>query len=251
MLTATPPAISELAPQPCDRRGEIEISVTNSGDDPGFVDVLFEAPAGLRLSREAWSTWVPADPSQSVSTAVRVSAARDTEPGSYRVTATVGDEVLTIPVTVTAPPGNGPQDNLALYRQAIASSTHVNVTLCGGVDGNTDSELWGLSGTHDATPDEFPDSYGVILDDELPVGRVEVHTLDSAAHPAAAMGIRDFDVQARVAGQWRTVTTVRGNQVGHLRLTFAPVEADRVQLVIHDSNDHHYSRIVELEIYQH
>src|SRR5690606_9761873 len=102
----------------------------------------------------------------------------------------------------------------------FASSTHANVTLCGGVDGNTDSGQWGDSGTHDATSGVFPDHYGVQLDAALPVGRVELYTLDSAKYPAAVMGVRDVDVQARVAGEWQTVAGVRGNEVGHLSFTF-------------------------------
>jgi archaellum component FlaG (FlaF/FlaG flagellin family) len=63
------------------------------------------------------------------------------------------------------------------------------------------------------------------------------------------MGIRDVDAQVLVDGNWTTVAEVRGNVQGRVTLTFAPRPVDAVQLVIRDSNDHGYSRIVELEAY--
>lgn len=250
VLDASQASVS-VAPLPCDRHGELDVSMTNTGDTATFVDALFDAPSQLVLSRGIWSTYLPAtEPDQTVSAPLRITAAPGTRPGRYRVRMSADGQRLDIPVTVTTPPGTGPTDNLALYRQAFASSTHPNVTLCGGVDGNTDSEQWGASGTHDRTASEFPDTYGVRLDAPAQIGRVEVYTLDSQKYPAAKMGIRDFDVQVRVDGAWQTVASVRGNEVGHVSLSFTPVTGDEVQIVTLDSNDHKYSRIIELEAYQ-
>lgn len=249
-LAATPTTV-EVSPQPCDRRGQLAVSMTNNGSSAAFVDARFSAPRAFQLSRQVWSTYLPAtDPDQSVTAPLTITATRDTPPGEYHVTMQAEGRELPIPVTVTEPPGNGPEDNLALHRQAFASSTHHNVSLCGGVDGNADSTDWGDSGTHDATAGEFPDHYGVILDRALPVGRVEVHTLDSEQYPASEMGIRDFDVEVRVDGQWRAVASVRSNETGQVSLRFPPVTGDRVRVVVLDSNDHKYSRLVELEVYQ-
>lgn len=244
--SADPAAVS-VAPLPCDRHGEIQVTLTNTGSEPRFVDATVTAPAGLRISRSIISTYLPAG--QPVRAPLTATAATGIDPGVYPVTVKVGRTRLQIPVTVGAAPGTGPGDNLARYRQAFASSTHPNVTLCGGVDGNIDSEQWGASGTHDRTAGVFPDIYGVQLDHAFRIGRVEVYTLDSATYPAAVMGIRDFDVQARVAGDWRTVGSVEANQQGHLHLTFAPVTADQLRLVVYDSNDHTFSRVVELEVF--
>lgn len=246
-VSADPAAVA-VAPLPCDRHGEMQVVLTNTGTEPGFVDATFTAPSALHLSRTIISTYLP--PDQPVRVPLTVTAVIGTDPGNYPVTLEVAGTSLQIPVTVDQAPGTDAGDNLALYRQAIASSTHPNVTLCGGVDGNTDSEQWGASGTHDRTSGEFPDTYGVQLDQAFPVGRVEVYTLDSVAHPAADMGIRDFDVQARVDGDWHTVRSVQGNELGHLSLTFTPVTADQVRLVVQDSNDHTFSRIVELEVFR-
>lgn len=81
------------------------------------------------------------------------------------------------------------------------------------------------------------------------VSRVDLHTLDSAREPAARFGLRDWDVQVRVSGEWRTVDEVRANSVGVVSSEFAPVAADAVRIVGLASNNGDYSRIVELEVY--
>jgi hypothetical protein len=63
------------------------------------------------------------------------------------------------------------------------------------------------------------------------------------------MGIRDVDVRVRTGDTWTTVGQIRGNVQGLREVTFAPVAADAVQVVVLDSNDHGYSRIIELEAF--
>ena len=250
VLDADPGAVT-IAPLPCDRRGEVALSMTNTGTESEFVDALLTASPGLELSRALWSTYLPpADPEQAVSAPVTVTAAEGTVPDEYELQMTAAEQTLSIPVTIEESPGDGPDANLALYRQAFASTTHPNTTLCGGVDGNRDSAQWAASGIHDRTPEEFPDVFGVELSDAYEIARVEVYTLDSATYPAAEMGIRDFDVEVRTPEGWHTAGSVRGNDEGHISITFPPVLADQVRVVVHDSNDHKYSRIIELEVYQ-
>lgn len=249
-LEADPGEVT-IAPLPCDRRGEIDLGMANTSSEGRFVDALLTSSAGLQLSRGIWSTYLPAaDPDQQVTAPVRVTAEEGTGPGEYQVSVGAADQELQIPVTVEDPPGDGPADNLALYQQASASTIHPNTTLCGGVDGNLDSEQWADSGIHDRTPGEFPDSFGVQLDDSYPISRVEVYTLDSATYPAAEMGIRDFEVQAHTAQGWHTLASVIDNEEGQVTLRFPSTPADEVRVIVHDSNDHKYSRIIELEIYQ-
>lgn len=240
-----------ITPRPCDRRGDIDLAMTNTADEDRFVDALLTTSAGLQLSRGIWSTYLPAaDPVQQVTAPVHVTAEERIDPGEYQVSVAAAGQHLQIPVTVEGPPGDGPSDNLALYRQAFASTVHPNTVLCGGVDGNLDSEQWADSGIHDRTPEEFPDSFGVHLDGSYSISRVEVYTLDSAAYPAAEMGTRDFEIQAHTARGWHTVASVTDNEEGHVTLRFPSTLADQVQVIVHDSNDHKYSRIIELEIYQ-
>src|SRR5699024_1584074 len=142
LLDADPSAVT-IAPLPCDRRGEVALSMTNTGSEGEFVDAVLTASPGLELSRELWSTYLPpADPAQAVSAHVTVTAAEATAPGEYELQMAAAEQTLSIPVTIEGPPGDGPDANLALYRQAFASTTHPNTTLCGAVDGNRDSEQW-------------------------------------------------------------------------------------------------------------
>jgi hypothetical protein len=245
------PSLVTVSGLPCLSGGDFTVSMTNTSSQSIFADMTLAAPAPITLSRRLFSTYLPAaDPDQTVSTPVLAKVPRDAAAGRYEAELTVDRQTVKVPIEVQPIPEKGPGDNLALGEQAFASSTHGNVTLCGGVDGNTNSEQWGASGTHDATTGVFPDMYGVKLPAPTTVGRVELYTLDSVKYPAAKMGLRDFDIQVHTAAAgWQTVAAVRGNVVGHVTAAFAAVEADQVQVVTYDSNDHKYSRIVELEVY--
>ena len=64
-----------------------------------------------------------------------------------------------------------------------------------------------------------------------------------------SFGLRDADVELLVGGQWRTVGQIRGNQAGHMSVSFTPVIADAVRLSITASNSGDYSRVIELTAY--
>jgi hypothetical protein len=231
--------------------GVLNLTMTNTGTQDRYADMTLDPTGPLQLSRELFSSWLPAvDPDQSVSAPVEVRAPRDATPGTYQIGVEVDRSRLTVPVTVNPLPPKGPGDNLALGEQATASSTHGNFFLCGAVDGDKDSNHWDtLTGWNDGTRAVFPDTYDVALSQPAAVNRVELYTLDSAKYPAAVNGLRDWDVQVRVGGSWQTVAQVRGNTAGHVTSTFEPVQADAVRIFCLDGNDHTYSRIVELEVY--
>ncbi|TWD73042.1 hypothetical protein FB561_6927 [Kribbella amoyensis] len=245
-ISASPQPV-EVVPLPCFPAGKVALGMTNTGRKPVIADMRVSGDTQLTLSRHQFSSYLPVD--QLVTAPLEITVPRGTAPSSYSVKLQVERDELRVPVKVLPVLPKGPDDNLLLGEQAIASSTHGNMRLCGGVDGNADSEQWGASGWHDATKGVFPDSYGVGFTAPTTVGRVELQTLDSAKYPAAVMGIRDFDVQVRSGETWTTVGTVRGNVQGRVVVTFAPVAADAVQVVVHDSNDHGYSRIIELEAF--
>jgi hypothetical protein len=69
------------------------------------------------------------------------------------------------------------------------------------------------------------------------------------SQPASANGLRDYDVLVLLDGAWTSAASVRGNTAGTIESTFAPVRTSALRLVITDSNDHGYSRVVELEAY--
>ena len=245
-VSATPQPV-EVVPLPCFPSGKLTLGMTYTGRKATIADMRISGDPELTLSRHQFFSYLPVD--QLVKAPLEVTVPRGTAPATYSVRLQVGREQLTAPVTILPTPPKGPGDNLLLGEQAVASSTHGNMRLCGGVDGNADSEQWGASGWHDATKGVFPDNYGVDFIAPTTVGRVVLQTLDSARYPAAVMGIRDFDVQVRVGSEWTTVGEIRGNVQGHVSVSFTPVTSNAVRLVIQDSNDHGYSRIVELEAY--
>jgi hypothetical protein len=159
-------------------------------------------------------------------------------PGEAAVVVTTGDVSERLPVRLAAATRLG---------TASASSSYPGRGPELAIDGITDSTLWDQGqGWNDGTPNAAPDVLTVAFDAVAPVGRVRVHTLASAQYPASAFGIADFDVQVRVGGEWRTVGETRGNDRGLVELTFAPVEADAVRLVVHAGRAS-YSRVVEME----
>jgi hypothetical protein len=242
-VSATPQPV-EVVPLPCFPSGKLTLGMTNTGREPVIADMHVSGDPALTLSRHQFSSYLPVG--QLVKAPLEVTVPRGTAPATHTVDLSVGKDQLQVPVVVKPVPA---RDNLLLGEQAVASSTNGNMRLCGGVDGNTDSAQWGASGWHDATKGVFPDTYGVDLLQPTTIGRIVLQTLDSAKYPASVMGIRDFDVQVRSNGVWSTVQEFRGNVTGLLTVAFAPRAVDGVQVVVHDSNDHGYSRIIELEAY--
>jgi alpha-L-rhamnosidase len=138
-------------------------------------------------------------------------------------------------------------DSATRLGRASASSSYPGRPPELAIDGITDSTLWDQGqGWNDGTANAHPDELTVAFSAPAPIGRVRVHTLDSAQYPARAFGIADFDVQLRVAGAWRTVGELRGNDRGLVELAFPAATADAVRLVIHASRAT-YSRVIELE----
>jgi hypothetical protein len=145
-----------------------------------------------------------------------------------------------------------PTDNWARIATMSASSSHAPSSPANLNDGDTDPNRWGgggANGWNDDTPGVFPDSATAAWEHPIRLGRVAVHTLDSAAFPAARWGVRDVDVEVRTNGAWRTVAQVRANTRGVVECSFGATEADALRVVVLDSNDHTYSRLIEIEAY--
>jgi hypothetical protein len=245
-LSATPERL-EVVGLPC-LPSTLTAGMANEGSEAIYADAFLDTDAPVSLEREVISSYLP--PGYRQTFPIDVTVPRDAQPGDYSVRLRSGRATLTVPLTVLPLPSKAPGENLAYGEQATASSTHGNFTLCGGVDGNRNSEDWDVrTGWNDATRATFPDTYGVKLPEPARVGRVELYSLDSTRFPAARNSLRDWDVQALVAGEWRTVAEVRGNTAGHVTSTFESVDAEAVQIVALASNDGAYSRIVELEVY--
>jgi alpha-L-rhamnosidase len=134
-----------------------------------------------------------------------------------------------------------------------ASSTHSGFSPAAAADGMTDSSQWGTGpgggGWNDGTAHAFPDTLTATWAQPVAVKHVRIYTLDSAKHPASRYGIRDASVQVKAGGEWKTVADIRNNNVGVIESSFPQTTTEALRLVISDSNDHDFSRIVELEAY--
>jgi len=204
------------------RTGDVALTVAGEGVE------ATPATATVRLGRDGEGT---------AEIAVRAPAGAPV-PGQAAVVVTAGEAQERVPVTLAAATRLG---------TASASSSYPGRGPELAIDGITDSTLWDQGqGWNDGTANAHPDVLTVAFDGAAPIGRVRVHTLDSAQYPASAFGIADFDVQLRVDGEWRTVGELRGNDRGLVELAFEPVEADAVRLVIHAARVS-YSRVIELE----
>ncbi|MBB4943343.1 alpha-L-rhamnosidase [Streptosporangium album] len=215
-------------------------TVHNLMDDPVTVRVGVEASTGFTATAKPSTRTIP--PHTTVAVPVQVERT-DASAASGQVKLTAGDSAASAPVTAT--------DNWARGATMSASSAHSGSSAEFTNDGVTDSGVWsnGVGGWNDDTSKVFPDTLTATWSHPVTLSRVRLFTLDSAQYPAARVGVRDATVEASVDGSWRPVATIAGNTAGVVERTFAPVEATALRLVVTDSNDHTFSRVLELEAY--
>jgi hypothetical protein len=159
-------------------------------------------------------------------------------PGTAAISLCAGDAERRVPVTIDAATRLG---------QASASSSYPGRPPELAIDGVLDSGLWDQGqGWNDGTINAFPDLLTVAFGEPAPIGRIRLHTLDSAQYPARAFGIEDADLQLRVDGEWRTVAAVRDSDRGVIEATFAALQADAARVVVGAARAS-YSRVIELE----
>jgi alpha-L-rhamnosidase len=228
--------------------------VTNLEDHTMTVRPHVTTSAGFAAAVSGGAVRVPAHGSATIPvTVTRTGAATG---GTVTLTAPGTDDGggASAPVKATA--------NLVRDAAMTASSTHSGSDAAWANDGGTDSSVWlnGVGGWNDDTSKQFPDTLTATWAEPVKIGRVKLFTLDSAKYPAAKVGLRDFDVQVRDdggtahgrsgrGGGWRTVSTVTGNTSGTVERTFPAATTGALRVVVHDTNDHASSRVIELEGY--
>jgi alpha-L-rhamnosidase len=237
---AVEPPFGTSIPIVADHPASGRFRVTNLEDHAVTVRPRASASSGLSASASGALVTIPAHGSVLVPVAVKV---QDDGATKGTVTLTTGDESAQAPAEVTG--------DLVRIATISASSTHSGSDPAWAGDGGADSEVWlnGVGGWNDDTAGDFPDTLTATWDAPVQVGRVRVLTLDSHQSPASRSGLRDFDVEALAGGDWRTVATVRANTAGVIERSFDPVRASALRIVARDSNDHKYSRVIELEGY--
>lgn len=215
--------------------------VANLGPAPVTVLVTTAAPAGYAAAAPERLT-IDVGETAALPISVRRTTADPPSGGELVVSAGAGS--VQVPLT--------PTDDLVRTAMMSASSTHdgwnPDRTNDGQVAAQTDYATWNAgAGWNDGDKGMWPDTLTAGWVSPVTLSRAVVYTLDAPNAPAATNGLRDYDVQALVDGAWTTVAGVRGATTGTITSSFAPVTTTALRLLITDSNDHGYSRVVELE----
>jgi hypothetical protein len=145
---------------------------------------------------------------------------------------------------------------------AVASSTYsANFPATGAIDGEHNGNTWASGGGwNDQTRGVFPDNIQVNFNVTQTINAIDVYTLKNdfnsgstvnAATSASLYGIRNFNVQFFNGTTFVDVPggAVTGNTLAMRRFVFAPITTDRIRVVVNDSNDHLFSRVVEIEAF--
>ena len=235
-------------------RPAIEVPVLPDGATRAVLSVAnltghaFTTPVTARASRGYSATVarsVSIDAGQTVPVVVHVSRS-GSAPATGTLTVNAGAGSVTVAITAT--------DDVVRTAAMGASSTHSGWNPARTNDGQTaaqaDYTLWNDgAGWNDNDKGFWPDTLTAMWPAPVTLSRIDVLTLDAPSQPASANGLRDYDVQVLLDGAWTSVASVRGNTAGTIESTFAPVRTSALRLLITDSNDHGYSRVVELEGY--
>lgn len=110
------------------------------------------------------------------------------------------------------------------------------------VDGVIDKTVnYNMLMWYDGTPNKFPDWIEIKLPKKHNIGRVVVYPFDKS--------LKDYSVQAFVAGRWKDVDKVSGKNADMITHTFKQVNTDRIRIMVTATNGP-TSKIIEVEIYQ-
>jgi hypothetical protein len=225
------------------RPTRVAVRVTNLEDRRVTVPVSAQPSDGFvaRVSRPRLELEV----GETRAVVVEVTAGADA-PDSGTLTVQAGSTRVETHVTRT--------DDVVRTATMGASSTRAGWSPARTNDGDTraqhDYAVWnGGQGWNNDVKGTFPDVLTASWPEPVAVSRVRVLTLDAPQTPAAAFGVRDYDVQVRKDGGWTTVAVVRGNTAGTVERAIPEVTTSALRLVVRDSNDHGYSRVIALEAY--
>jgi hypothetical protein len=146
---------------------------------------------------------------------------------------------------------------------ATASSTvNANFPASGVIDGERNGNTWGSGGGwNDGTRGVFPDSVQVNFSGAQTIHEIHVYTLKNSPNNgtvvndttlATSYGITNFNVQYWTGAAWVDVPggAVTGNTLARRKFVFPSITTDRIRIVVNDSADHVYSRIIEIEAHK-
>lgn len=223
----------------------VPLTARSIEDGDVTAPVTATATEGFEATVEPSSVVVPAGGTAELALTLR---AVDPSVDSGTVVVDVGGRSTTIDLEST--------DNVARIATMSASSTHPwGFSPAKANDGDTtpstDFALWNAGGGwNDGTASAYPDTLTASWSQPQQVSEVAIYTLDAASFPASQFGVRDVDVEGLVDGAWLPLAQVRGNIQGLVEISFEPVTAEAVRLVVHATNSGDFSRVVEFEAYR-
>ena len=131
----------------------------------------------------------------------------------------------------------------------------------GVIDGEHDGNNYASGGVWaDGTPGVFPDNVQVNFNVTQTISEVDVYTLKddfnsgsivNDATTFTSYGITNFNVQYWTGAAWADVPggAVTGNNLVKRKFSFAPIATDKIRVLVNDSADHYFSRVVEIEAF--
>jgi alpha-L-rhamnosidase len=206
--------------------------LVNLGDAEVTARPQATVSAGFTAGLDADAVTVPAGQGVEVPVAIeRI----DQSVTSGTVSLAVGASMAAVPLVASS--------NLTRVATMTASSTWPGFSAAKANDGDTSTANWDAgAGWNDGTFQSFPDTLTATWSRPVTVDHSRLHT-----HPDARYALRDYDLQAFVDGQWRTVASVRGNTAGVVETTFAATTTTALRLVALAGNDGQFSRVIEFE----
>jgi hypothetical protein len=145
---------------------------------------------------------------------------------------------------------------------ATASSEYSAQYPATGVNnGEHNGNDWALGGGwNDATAATFTDNVEINFGVAQTINEIDVYTLKddynsgstvSEATTFSSYGITAFHVQYWTGSVWADVPggVVTSNNLVKRKLEFSPITTDRIRVVVDDTADHYFSRIVEIEAF--
>jgi sirohydrochlorin ferrochelatase len=167
--------------------------------------------------------------------------------------------------TPTPTPCDLPANNVALASNggsAVASSTaNASFPASGAIDGEHNGNTWGAGGGwNDGTSTVFPDNIQVNFSVAQTINEIDVYTLKDDFNSGSTVndlttftsyGITNFNVQYWTGAAWADVPggAVTGNNLVKRKFIFPNITTDRIRVVVNNSADSDYSRVVEIEAF--
>lgn len=143
---------------------------------------------------------------------------------------------------------------------ATSQFDHAGLSPITSNDGDRSGDPAGYEILWNSAPSgHFPDTLEIDFNASRAIGEIDVYTLGdcyptcgddpAAGDTATTYGIKDFDVEYWNGAAWIPIANVAGNTLQWRKFTFPAVTTTKIHVVVHDSNDHQYSRIAEVEAY--